>query len=97
VVLVKREATLGSDAVLWDMAEFFILRGYRRRGIGTKAAHEVWRRFPGQWQVRVMEINSYAVSFWEHAVAEFTGQPASCQSIEKDGKRWRALSFEASR
>src|SRR5271156_4802387 len=39
---------------LWDMAEFFIVRAYRRRGIGTQAAHEVWRRFPGPWRVRVM-------------------------------------------
>ena len=44
----------GRDDV-WDMAEFFIVRGQRRRGVGASAAREVWRRVPGGWEVRVME------------------------------------------
>src|SRR5579863_2608495 len=40
-VLVKNEARV------WDMVEFFVLRGYRRQGIGTAIAHAVFRRFPG--------------------------------------------------
>ena len=99
LVLIKsdsnRETAPAEDAALWDIAEFFILRGYRRRGIGTQIAHEVWRRFPGNWQVRVMEINPSAIRFWERAIAEFTGQPTAFQNMEKDGKSWRVFSFES--
>jgi predicted acetyltransferase len=55
--LVKRMSATAGDEIVWDMAEFFVVRGQRRRGIGVEAAKEVWRRFPGRWQVRVMEAN----------------------------------------
>src|SRR5579863_1791995 len=48
---------------VWDMAEFFIARAYRRKGIGMNVAHEVWNRFPGPWQVRVMQSNGAGVNF----------------------------------
>ena len=57
-VLVKRGSEVSGDENVWDVAEFFIARGYRRRGIGMKVVHQVWRRFPGQWEVRVMEANT---------------------------------------
>lgn len=56
-VLVKRGSEISGNETVWDLAEFFVLRGCRRRGIGTQAAIEVWRRFPGPWEVRVMESN----------------------------------------
>jgi predicted acetyltransferase len=43
LVLVKKGSAVSGNEVVWDMAEFFVLRGYRRRGIGTQIAHEVWR------------------------------------------------------
>jgi predicted acetyltransferase len=46
MVLVKRGSEVSGNEAVWDMAEFFVLRGYRRRGIGTQIAHKVWRRFP---------------------------------------------------
>ena len=47
-VLVKRGSEVSGDANVWDVAEFFIARRYRRRGIGMNVAHEVWCRFPGR-------------------------------------------------
>src|SRR5580698_6532517 len=68
---------------VWDMAEFFILRGCRRRGIGTQVAHEVWRRFPGQWEVRVMQANVPAQRFWADAISKFAGVAIQPVGIEK--------------
>lgn len=84
----------GGDAV-WDMAEFFILRAYRRRGIGTRAAHQVWRRFPGPWEVRVMEANVSAQQFWAGAVATFVGTAIHPVRIENGGECWNLFSFES--
>ena len=51
-----------------DMAEFFVLRKYRRRGIGIVAALALFARFPGAWQVRQMELNKSATEFWHRAI-----------------------------
>src|SRR5271170_936617 len=58
--LVKKGSEISGNEMAWDMAEFFIVRRHRRRGAGTAAAHEVWRRFLGPWEVRVMESNHAA-------------------------------------
>ena len=62
-VLVKRGSEVSGNETVWDMAEFFVIRGYRRRGVGTQVAHEVWRQFPGTWEVRVMQSNSFGLPF----------------------------------
>jgi predicted acetyltransferase len=86
--LVKRGAA-------WDMAEFFVLRGYRRRRIGTDAAHQVWRRFPGRWEVRGIESNRPAWRFWERAIAPFCGAAIPAALVEKGSQRWSVFSFES--
>ncbi len=94
-VLVKRGSEVTGHATVWDMAEFFVLRGYRRRGIGTHIAHEVWRRLPGRWEVRVMESNNSAQPFWAHAISMFTGEAIRPVSVEHDGRSWMLFSFES--
>ncbi len=86
--LVKR----GGD--VFDMAEFFIVRAYRRQGIGMQVAHELWKRFPGWWEVRVMERNRTAMNFWERAIAAFHGEAVQPARIEKDGEGWYVFAFE---
>lgn len=51
-----------------DMAEFFVMRKYRRRGVGTVLARGVFARFPGVWQVRQMASNPAATAFWTRAI-----------------------------
>jgi predicted acetyltransferase len=95
--LVKRGSEISGNETVWDMAEFFILRGHRRSGVGTAAAHEVWKRFPGQWEVRVMESNHAASHFWQHAIREFVGKPIQPAHIEKNERHWHLFSFESRR
>jgi predicted acetyltransferase len=51
-----------------DMAEFFVLRKYRRAGIGRRAAEEIFGMFPGAWTVRQQVDNPGATSFWRAAI-----------------------------
>jgi predicted acetyltransferase len=53
-----------------DMAEFFVLRKYRRHGIGRRFALDLFARFPGPWQVRQIEANTPAQAFWRGAIPE---------------------------
>jgi 2-haloalkanoic acid dehalogenase type II len=51
-----------------EMAEFFVLRRHRRRGVGANAARQVLRRFPGAWTVHELPGNDPAVAFWRLAI-----------------------------
>jgi len=95
LVLVKRGSEISGDETTWDMAEFFVVRRHRRHGIGTDIAQEIWRRYPGHWEVRVMESNPAGRKFWERATSKFTGKPIRSIQIEKGGKSWHVFSFES--
>jgi len=94
-VFVKKGSEISGKKFVWDMAEFFVLRAYRRHGLGTAAAHQVWRRFPGPWEVRVMESNVAAHQFWARAVETFAGSSFGSVSVERGGERWHVFSFES--
>ncbi len=95
-VLARRIAQTSANDDVWDVAEFFVLRAHRRRGVGKEAAQRVWRRFPGSWQVRVMRSNQTARGFWERAIAEFGGEAISSNSIKKADEMWEVFSFVSS-
>jgi predicted acetyltransferase len=82
-VLVKQDAT-PSGQLTFDIAEFFVMRGYRRRGIGIEVAHQILHRFPGPWTVRVMQLNQAALPFWEHTITAFTGHAVEPSIIERN-------------
>jgi len=92
-VLVTRGPDISDRETVWDMSEYFVLRGYRRLGIGTRAAHAVWMQRPGRWQIRVMESNVPAQHFWSRAIAAFTGKPVIPTPFENCGSRWLVFSF----
>jgi predicted acetyltransferase len=48
-ILVKEGSEVSGNESARDIAEFFILRGYRKRGVGTQATQLVWKQLPGQW------------------------------------------------
>jgi len=93
--LVRRGSQISGADDVWDMAEFFVVRGCRRRGAGTEIARRMWSRFPGKWEVRVMEANRPAHHFWERAIALFAGREIVPAAVEKDGEAWWVYSFEA--
>jgi predicted acetyltransferase len=95
LALVKRGSEISDHEEVWDMAEFFVLRGCRRHGVGTLAAQEVWRRFPGLWEVRAMQSNPSAISFWNRAISDFIRESIQPVRIEKDGKSWQLYSFQS--
>jgi hypothetical protein len=42
-----------------------------------------------------MEANRAALPFWERTAAAFCGGQVSSAVVEKKGRRWTVLSFEA--
>ena len=93
--LVKLGSQRSGDPRVRDMAEFFIAPEHRRRGLGTEAAHRVWARFPGPWEVRVLRAHPAALAFWEHAIAAWIGGPPERAEFAANGRPWAVLSFES--
>jgi predicted acetyltransferase len=92
-VLVMRGSPASNDPGVFDVAEFFVLRGYRRLGVGRQAAFLVWDRLPGRWTVRVAEGNKGAVPFWARVIAEYTNGAATETTRSGSPDGWRAFSF----
>jgi len=70
-VLVTRGSPASAEPTDLDVAEFFVLKTFRRSGVGARAAHLLWARLPGHWIVRVAVQNESAVQFWRHAVRSY--------------------------
>jgi predicted acetyltransferase len=51
-----------------NVAEFFIARKYRRSGIGSLVAHQLFTRYPGRWEASVARRNAAALAFWRRAI-----------------------------
>jgi predicted acetyltransferase len=94
-VFVRKGSRISADDNVWDMAEFFIVRSYRRLGVGMKAAHEIWKQFPGRWEVRVIDRNQKAKEFWERAIGEFLGGTIKPTPFPKHDEGWHLFSFES--
>jgi predicted acetyltransferase len=92
-VLVARKGHTPGNQRIWDIAEFFIVRGHRRRGVGTAVAAMVWSRFPGPWEVRVVESNVPAQAFWRAAIRAYTSTDAHETSAVLQEQRWHVFSF----
>ena len=52
-----------------NVAEFFVLRKFRRSGVGAVAAHLLFERYPGVWEAAVARRNVAALAFWRRAIS----------------------------
>jgi predicted acetyltransferase len=69
-VLVRQ---LDTNKAIFHVAEFFILRKYRRHGIGRQLAFWVFNHFAGEWMVSQEACNLPAQAFWRKIIADYTG------------------------
>jgi predicted acetyltransferase len=53
-----------AGAGMREVSEFFVLRRYRRRGVGARAARALFARFPGRWELAELSWNVGAQRFW---------------------------------
>lgn len=83
--LIKVDGKLAGFALVREMAasethsssyfkicEFFILKKYRKEGIGRKTAFYLFDFFSGVWEVAEIETNLPAQKFWRKVISEYT-------------------------
>ncbi|MEP6832300.1 MAG: GNAT family N-acetyltransferase [Gemmatimonas sp.] len=93
--LVTVGSPASSDATVLDVAEFFVLRQFRREGVARRAAMRLWEMMPGQWTVRVGVRNTDAMRFWTDVLSEFTNTVANDVTRSDENPDWRVYSFIA--
>lgn len=68
------------------MAEFFILKKYRRQGIGRQVATYVFDQFPGRWEVDQLLNNIPAQHFWRKVIHDYTNGHFTETQTEFEGR-----------
>lgn len=54
------------------MDQFFILKKYRKRGIGRALAFDVFSQIAGKWEVGQMAENVAAQAFWRRIIDQYS-------------------------
>jgi predicted acetyltransferase len=85
--LVQERSRLTGDESARDLAELFVMRKYRRHGVGERAAGWLFDRFRGPWEVRQKAENHAATAFWRRAIGRYMG--GRFEELLLDDARWR--------
>lgn len=83
---------LGMFRYYW-LAEFFVLRKYRGKGVGKSAAMQLFDKFAGEWRLGEMEENTPAQSFWRNVLGEYT--QGRYREVTMDGWEGPAQAFRS--
>jgi len=63
------------------MDQFFILKKYRRGGLGQMLADSAFIALPGQWEVGQMPTDIAAQAFWRKVISDYTGDRFNEQKL----------------
>jgi predicted acetyltransferase len=77
-----------SGRVDHNMAEFFVARKHRRRGVAAEAVRQILALYSGHWEIAVAARNVAARAFWPCAIGAAPNVSELIQ-IEGDGEHWR--------
>ncbi|MCI8668988.1 MAG: GNAT family N-acetyltransferase [Lachnospiraceae bacterium] len=55
-----------------NIAEFFIMKKYRKQGVGKNVAMKIFDMFPGGWEISQWTTNLPAQNFWRKVIDEYT-------------------------
>jgi predicted acetyltransferase len=95
--LVSQGSMVSGDPAVFDLAEFFVVRGARRQRVGQSAAHDLFRSMPGVWEIRVAEFNVPAQKFWRNVIERYCGARYEIKAWTRDdGSRWNVMRFTSS-
>lgn len=68
------------------MAQFFVLRRWRRHGLASHAARAIFDALPGKWEVGQIAANLPAQAFWRKLINDYTN--GNYTELEGDQEAW---------
>jgi len=93
-VLINAHAHSGQPCD-FSMAEFFVVRKWRRAGVGLSAALAAIGARPGQWDIAVARRNLPAQPFWRQVARAVAGEAVT--ELDRNDNHWNGpiLRFRA--
>jgi predicted acetyltransferase len=85
--LLNQHSHRDGAAIERNMAEFFVMRKHRRRGVAARALQAILAAYPGRWEVAVVARNTGALVFWPPAIAA-APNVSDITRHEGDGDHW---------
>ncbi|NMF01341.1 GNAT family N-acetyltransferase [Aneurinibacillus aneurinilyticus] len=70
--LIRQVGMTDSNDAIYSVAEFFVMKKYRRTGVGRDVAFRLFDMFKGSWKIAEMEENKPAQEFWRKTIKEYT-------------------------
>ena len=83
----RGEAFRDAGEQVWWMDNFFVMRGYRQRGVGERVVLDLFARFPGTWEIAQLSSNVAAQAFWRSILGRYTS--GTYEEIVLSDERWR--------
>ncbi|MDF2650645.1 MAG: hypothetical protein K0Q73_6450, partial [Paenibacillus sp.] len=53
------------------ISDFFVMRKYRRKGVGRYVAFSLFERFTGTWEIRQTSANQPAYTYWKQVISKY--------------------------
>lgn len=70
--LVRKIKVDTSNDTHYSMAEFFVMKKYRKMGAGRRAAINLFEKYRGNWEVSVIRENKPAQMFWNKIISQYS-------------------------
>jgi predicted acetyltransferase len=94
VGLAMARCPLSTSSGLHQVAEFYLAPDHRGQGLAARAAEELFRTFPGSWELTAHEENPQAVAFWNRVASAVAGTPPQTRVLDEDGERRVHFTFQ---
>jgi predicted acetyltransferase len=96
LVLVYNSRFVVKEPGAKSIAEFFVMRKYRRKGVGRAAATQAFATFPGKWEVLQYGGNAPSYQFWEKVIGAYTGGRYDKGPVTTEDWEGQAITFDNS-
>ena len=88
--LINNFSCLG-DSIEYAVAEFTIFPRYRHRHFAAEAVRQLFRTYPGKWEIKYSRRNPAAETLWKNAAREYA------PGVSRYGETECVLSFTVPR
>lgn len=95
-VLISDYAYVLETGEAKSVTEFFVMKKYRRKGIGESVAFQVFDKFPGKWEVIQHGENQPSKIFWEEVIRTYTRGHYRKENAKTEWWEGQALIFDNS-
>lgn len=92
-VLVNSHCYLQKSGQSKSIAEFFVMRKYRKQGVGNAVAAQVFDKFRGEWEVLQHGANLPSQAFWEKVISGYTKGEYELMAVETESWIGRGFVF----